>query len=144
MTGLDERSQNALCDGSFLKEVEEFHKTSSSNDRDKTVITLWESYFKAFQFNLVYVTVGTDSFKMNDVSTGREVDYAWTHLVVDLFEQARFVARYRRDGFYATCATRTILGYRTLTIIPKDILCAMMEDTDTTEGVFSLRTHLSL
>ncbi|KAI0547080.1 hypothetical protein F4679DRAFT_555275 [Xylaria curta] len=143
MTGLDEVYQNTLCDGSFLDELEKFQKTSG-DVHDKAISVLWESYFFAFQFTLAYVIVEKDSVKMIDICTSIEVDYNWRYPVVDLFEQAEFVAsnekRKDKKGFYATCAIRTYDGYRSLTIIPKNILCAVTD----VKGSFSLQTHLAL
>ncbi|KAI1740378.1 hypothetical protein F4680DRAFT_465786 [Xylaria scruposa] len=147
MTGLDERYQNSLCDGSFLDEIEKFQK-ASVDVREKAIYVLWESYLFAFQFTLVYVMVEKDSVKIIDICTSVEVDYDWHYPVVDLFEQAEFVASKKgskdKKGFYATWAIRTQYGYRSLTIIPKDILCTIIEDHDTAKGSFSLQTHLTL
>ncbi|KAI0865032.1 hypothetical protein F4860DRAFT_462117 [Xylaria cubensis] len=143
MTGLDERDQNALCDGSFLEKFEKF-QNAGDDVCEKAMLTLWESYFLAFQFTLVYVMVEKDSVKMFDISTSIEVDYDWHYPVVDLFEQAEFARKIKAKGFYATCAIRTYFGYRSLTMIPGKTLLTITEDYGNTKGSFSLQTHLDL
>ncbi|TRX87717.1 hypothetical protein FHL15_011388 [Xylaria flabelliformis] len=143
MVGLDEISQKGLCDGSFLKHVEEFHNADVL-DRARAAITVWQSYFYAFQFNLVYVTVEKEAVKVIDIGSATEVDYDGNHVVVDLFEQSRVAARYGRDGFYATFRTRTYFGYRTMAVIPVDILCNIVEYSGGNNGAFRLRYLLRL
>ncbi|KAI0452803.1 hypothetical protein F5B21DRAFT_505883 [Xylaria acuta] len=143
MVDLDERSQDTLCNGSFLEEVEKFHEVDR-HDRAKAIAALFESYLYAFQFNLVYVRVEEGSVKMFDVSSGFAVDYDWTHLAVDLCEQVERAKNNSRDGFYATCTTRTYFGYRNLTVIPLKIVCQITEGTDESPGAYNLQVHLNL
>ncbi|KAI0444837.1 hypothetical protein F4803DRAFT_217387 [Xylaria telfairii] len=141
MINLDERSQQALCDGSFLNEVEEFNERHSYTS---AVPILWESYLYAFQFHLAYVTLEEGSLKMLDMSTDVVIHCDWKRLVVDLFEEAKMVADQELPGFYVTYTTRTYFGCKSVTVIPTGLVCNILDGTKNDKAPPSLRAHLDL
>ncbi|GAW19728.1 hypothetical protein ANO14919_092170 [Xylariales sp. No.14919] len=146
--GLDGPSQDALCDGSFLEEVERFQKTLQPASQ-VIVEYIWAAYFGAYKYNLAYVEMetvdGRPTPKMIDISSNTRTDYAWKHLVVDLYEQWEVARRHKKPGFYVTGSV--LMGHarlRSLTVVPYCILTELLVDTEGSEGVWSLDKYLAL
>ncbi|KAI1275393.1 hypothetical protein F5Y07DRAFT_409253 [Xylaria sp. FL0933] len=144
MIGLNEESQDELCNGSFLSEVEKFN--CAKNKRYQEAIeVLWDSYLDAYRFNLAYVQIEKDSVKITDISSGLRMDYQWENLAIDLFGQARIAEKNGRDGFYVTASSLIDLRLRNLTVMPLGIVRKITEkDNDGYPGAWDLHTHLKL
>ncbi|TGJ84781.1 hypothetical protein E0Z10_g3979 [Xylaria hypoxylon] len=148
MVDLDETLQDALCNGSFLVEVEKFNNTANEAAQ-MAVELLWTAYLDAYRYNLAYVQMEKNNAKttakINDISSGLGIDYAWKHVAIDLFEQARIGERSLRDGFYAIGSVlKGSRWLRNLTVMPVNIVCTITEDRDSYEGAWNLHTHLNL
>ncbi|KAF2969075.1 hypothetical protein GQX73_g4522 [Xylaria multiplex] len=144
MIDLDEESQDALCDGSFLEEVREFNKRVD----DKALMAVeivWTAYFEAYQYNSVFVEMDGANLKVTDISTHRETGCDPKHLAINLSEQAFFAKRRGKFGFYATGSILLGRGIlRSVTVIPLEIVRKIMEGSEDGLGIRNLHEHLKL
>ncbi|KAI0415227.1 hypothetical protein F5X98DRAFT_389213 [Xylaria grammica] len=146
--GLDGPSQDVLCDGSFLVEVEQVQKGLRPASQG-SIEYIWAAYFGAYKYNLAYVemeTVGDKpTLKMIDVSSNTKTDYIWKHLMIDLFEQWEMARSNKQPGFYVTGSILMDYGrLRSLTIMPHYIVYEILHDSKDDKGVWSLHKHLAL
>ncbi|KAI0903180.1 hypothetical protein F4823DRAFT_568960 [Ustulina deusta] len=139
VVGLDQRAQDALCNGSFLQDVQRVSGRHDSK-HGNAIEMIWEAYQYAYQFNLVYVQMENNTPKITDISSGGRMDYAWKHCTIDLFEQMKFAERKDRDGFYATASILMGLRLRNITVLPVPIVSSITDD----DGAWDLHSHLSL
>ncbi|KAI0803533.1 hypothetical protein GGR55DRAFT_386956 [Xylaria sp. FL0064] len=143
MVGLDEASQDSLCNGSFLLEVQRFCTCHEQRDNN-TIETIWNAYLYAYRFNLVFVQRNEDVLKITDVSSGCKMDYVWSYLAIDLFDQARLAEDTGEEGFYATASILMGRGLRDMTALPVYIVSSITDSDGAARGAWDLRKYLKL
>ncbi|KAI1167072.1 hypothetical protein F5B18DRAFT_520139 [Nemania serpens] len=144
MLELDEASQDALCGGTFLSDVESANR-NRTREHDDAVGILWVTYMETYKFNLVYIAHEEGSVKVFDLSShSYRLEHTPNYVAIDMVQQTEIARGQQRAGFYATATLLTGLRLRGITVIPLEVVLSITDGDDKDPGAVNLNTFLTL